>query len=146
MELIVAGRDRADDLGAGLRRQAETMQGHPHRPPVVRLIHSALHLREATDTTEYLERMLALMVINLGVNTRDVHIAGSTSLPGRMAAWLRRLLWKVFRYQHERITAQQNAVNRQLAVAMGLMREEYLEQQGRRDADGAAGAAEEAGT
>lgn len=117
MKLAVANKDRAGDLvreladAAAARSQEEAPEFHP-------LDYSALLLRSAANDDEFVEKFLKLMWHRAGVTTEDFHIPRKPGFIGGIMGRIKSVLWKVFRYQHDRIAFQQNTVNTQLTAAI----------------------------
>lgn len=108
MELYVAGQDRSSDIGAELTRQAARHQGalSPWSPR-----DSALTLKESVTPIDYIDRTIRLMRLRCAVSTETFPVPGK---PGPMGSILRKVkavLWKLLRYQHDRMAFQQNAIN-----------------------------------
>lgn len=125
MKLYVGGEERTDGLGAEVETAARALGSHPDAVPRVEDFHSALILREAEDMSDYVQKLLDLLVLKAGGSTSDFYIQRRPGLRGTIAAKFKQVLWKLFRYQHERLLFQQNAVNTQLTVALQFMHEEH---------------------
>lgn len=119
MYLGIAGQDRSADTGADLARRAAR-----HRGPLSRWSEadSALSLREARDTQDFLERYCRLVRLHTAASVADFPIPGRPGAAGTLLRQLKAFLWKLLRYQHERMAGQQNAINGLVAHAVDLQR------------------------
>jgi len=108
MELIVAGKDRSVDIGAELTRRAARHQGalSPWSPR-----DSALALKESSDPIDYLDRTIRLMRLRGAVSTESFPIPSRPEAMGTMLRKVKAVLWKLLRYQHDRMAFQQNVIN-----------------------------------
>ncbi len=120
MHLVIAGKDRTADLGAALRRDAEAMArgGRDRTPPRLPPAISALVLRQAGSDAAYLDEFLRLLRYRDGVDTCAFAIPGRPGPLGRLAVAVRRLLWRLLRYQHDRMAFRQNLINSALVSAL----------------------------
>ena len=123
MHLTVAGKDRGSDLGQEIAAAAAQLQASG---TICALSpeHSALVLKASTDRADYLRRYVALLRLRHGVRTADYYVARRPGWTGQMAAAVKTLLWKLLRYQHDRIAFQQNAVNELAIDALEFQRDE----------------------
>jgi hypothetical protein len=113
MKISVAGRDRTEDLGPGLRRQAEAMTRLDPRRQPARIPEEigALALARAKSDAEYLEQFARLVRYRDAVDTFDYNIPRKPGLTGFLMGRLKGFLWKLLRYQHDRIAFRQNMIN-----------------------------------
>ena len=114
MKITVAGQDRSGDLGQAVAAEAARLQatgGIGELSPA----HSARNLQAAGDANDYSRRFVELLRMRHGVRTSDYYIPRGPGLRGKVAVALKSILWKLLRYQHERITYQQNLIN-ELAI------------------------------
>ena len=120
MKLIVAGHDRTQDLGPALRQQAAMMArgDDRHQPARIAANISALALRGAASDAGYLDELIRLLRYRDGVDTLPFHIPGRPGLCGRLLVRVKQGLWKLLRYQHDRIAFRQNLINTLLASAL----------------------------
>ncbi|MFA5042686.1 MAG: hypothetical protein WC381_07295 [Kiritimatiellia bacterium] len=120
MKLSVAGQDRTQDLGIDLRRRAEAMKRSPAGrklaplPPEI----GALALARAGSDAEYMERLIRLIGYRDAVDTLDFDIPRKPGLTSLIMPRLKAFLWKLLRYQHDRIVFRQNLINTQLTSAL----------------------------
>jgi len=113
MKLRVADRDRSSDLGGEVREAARRHRdagGPRFRAPE----HSALALKQARTEAEYHDRFLELLKIRPDLDTSPFDAPGRPGFAGRLASGVRRLLWRVLRYQHDRMAFQQSGMTRLL--------------------------------
>ena len=122
----LGGKEVTDDLLPRLEKKAA------ERDPA--LAEQALRqapvaaLRDAPSERLELDRWLALLRAHGSIRTEDFAIPARPGAAGRVMGGLKRGLWKLLRYQHERTAVQQNAVNFQLALALeSVLKEQRLE-------------------
>ena len=120
MKLSVAGQDRIQDLGQALHQQAEAMERGPARRKLVPLPPeiSALALARAQSDAEYMDHLIRLIRYRDAVDTLDFDIPRKPGLAGLIMTRLKAFLWKLLRYQHDRIAFRQNLINTQLTSAL----------------------------
>lgn len=108
MYLNIAGKDRSADVGANLARQAARHQGalSPWSPR-----DSALSLKESRNAADYLERFCRLMRLRYSLSTDAFPIPARPGTAGTLLRKLKGMLWKLLRYQHDRMAFQQNSIN-----------------------------------
>ena len=108
MYLNIAGKDRSIDIGASLTRQAARHQGalSPWSPR-----DSALSLKESRNDADYLERFCKLMRLRYALSTETFPIPARPGTAGTLLRKLKGMLWKLLRYQHDRMAFQQNSIN-----------------------------------
>lgn len=120
MKLSIAGHDRTQDLGPELRQQAAIMArgDDRHQPARIAAHISALALARAQSDTEYLDHLIRLIRYRDAVDTLDFDIPRKPGLAGLCMTRLKAFLWKLLRYQHDRIAFRQNLINTQLTSAL----------------------------
>jgi len=123
VHLTVAGKDRSGDLGVEVAAAAAQLQASGSVGALAPE-HSALVLKAAADRADYLRRYLGLLGLRHGVRTADYYVPRGPGWRGRIAAAMKTALWKLLRYQHDRIAFQQNAVNELAIAALEFQREE----------------------
>ena len=108
MRIVVAGIDKSSEIGSELTRRAAR-----HRGPLSpwSAADSALSLRASRDMMDYLERYGKLMRLRYALSTDPFPIPGKPGTAGSLMKKLKAFLWKLFRYQHDRMAYQQNAIN-----------------------------------
>ena len=122
MKLVIAGKDRTDDLG---RQLAETAQRRTQAilEESLRKESDVLALRESDSQEEYLRRHVTLLRARNCVDPARFETPCRPGVFGRCLHGIRMFLWKVFRYQHEWTAARQNTINVQLAYELECERE-----------------------
>ena len=120
MKLSVAGQDRTHDLGRELRRQAAVMERGEtnHKPKPSLVAPDIIPLARAQSEVEYLDQLVGLIRCRNAVDTLDFAIPRKPGVVGRCMTRLKALLWKLLRYQHDRIAFQQNLINAHLTNAL----------------------------
>jgi len=126
MNVHVAGQDRSGDLGADITREAEALAARDDAPEFLKYPHSAVFLNSSRDDAQFIDRLTSLLLAKTGTSARSFWIPRRPGLLGGLMAGLKRALWKVLRYQHERMSFQQNVVNLQISATLEFLREEYL--------------------
>ena len=114
MKLRIAGIDRSGDLGVELTRAA---LGRPDNGLSSDIADEAdvLALGRASDVSDYLSRHVRVLRSRNQPDPEKFTVpAGSGALAGLMAL-IRRVLWKLTRWQTDRMAFRQNAVNVQLS-------------------------------
>ena len=113
MKLSVAGQDRTHDLGRELRQQAEVMKRGEtnHKPKPALVAPDIMPLARAQSEAEYLDQLIGLIRCRNAVDTLDFAIPRKSGVVGWFMTRLKALLWKLLRYQHDRIAFQQNLIN-----------------------------------
>ena len=123
MNLSVAGKDRSGDLGRAVAADAARLQASGD-VGALSPEHSALVLKAAADRADYLRRYVDLLRQRHGVRTADFYVPRRPGWVGWVAGSVKTLLWKLLRYQHDRIAFQQNAVNELAIDALEFQRDE----------------------
>ena len=103
--------ERTCDPGAPVRRDPES---------------SAMILGQAVDEADYLDRLVRLAWIQPDISTGDFDIPRRPGFCGRWMAVFKGMLWKLLRYQHDRMAFQHNRVYSQHAALFEFERAEYL--------------------
>lgn len=108
MRLTIAGQERSSDIGATLSGQAKRHQGALSRWSPE---DSALSLKHSRNAADYLNRYCRLMRLRYAVSTESFPIPGKPGASGSLLRKVKGFLWKLLRYQHDRMAFQQNSVN-----------------------------------
>lgn len=111
MRLWVSGIERTGDLGEAVRKTALGRGKSGPAPAWISPEISAMMLREAGTEEEYRAEFLRLLRYRDGLDTVDFHIPRRPGLAGAIAARFKRALWRLLRYQHDRIIFRQNLIN-----------------------------------
>lgn len=114
MKISIAGKDRTADLGRAIASEAARLKADGSVGSLSPE-HSALRLKETSGRADYLRRYIELLRLRHGTRTTDYYIPRGPGLRGRMAVAMKTFLWKLLRYQHDRMSFQQNLVN-ELAI------------------------------
>lgn len=117
MRIIVAGKDRSAELGPALAEEADRRSQDP-RCLFLDWSVNALSLADARDEGDYLHRLTRLVRAKNHVDTRIFDIPRRPGRLGSALAGFKRLLWKVLRYQHDRVTFRQNLINSNLTALL----------------------------
>jgi hypothetical protein len=113
MQIIIAGEDRTGELGEKIRQNAAGLKRLTGRsaPPEISAEIGALTLRKASSDAEYLRHFLRLLRYRDAFDTYDFDIPRRPSPLGAVMSGLKKFLWKLLRYQHDRIAFRQNLIN-----------------------------------
>ncbi|MDD5483454.1 MAG: hypothetical protein PHP98_07370 [Kiritimatiellae bacterium] len=113
MQIIIAGEDCTGELGAKIRQSAARLKKLTGRsaPPEISAAIGALTLRKASSDAEYLRHFLRLLRYRDAFDTYDFDIPRRPAPLGAVLAGLKKFLWKLLRYQHDRIAFRQNLIN-----------------------------------
>ena len=117
MKIIIADNDRTKDLGAEIRRAANTRR-RGRAPQSVSPIIGALCLSKTESEEEYLREFIRLLRYRDAFDTLDFDIPRRPGPRGRVMAAIKKLLWKLLRYQYARIAFKQNLINRMFTNAL----------------------------
>lgn len=130
MKLFVGGEDRSGDLGRTVEKQSDRLAAHPDVPLEWEPFHSALFLREAQDNTDYITKLIDLLVLKSETSSADFYIQRRPGAAGAAVAFIKKYLWRWTRYQHDHVRFQQNTVNTQLAIALQFLLEQHQSEVG----------------
>lgn len=117
MKIIVNSQDRTPELESRIRDAIRSREGGP-KPADISPEIGALRLAEAKTEAEYQELLLRLIRYRDNVDTLPFDIPRRPGLLGGLMAGVRRFLWKLLRYQHDRVTSRQNLINSTLSAAI----------------------------
>ncbi len=113
----IAGQEASDELRAEFHRKQEAMRASglfyfgPREA-------SALRMASAGDDSEWLALWMQILPQRAGIALDGFTIAAQPGFRGRVLQRVRSLLWRVFRYQHERVAYRQNLVNAHMVTAI----------------------------
>ncbi|MFN2352425.1 MAG: hypothetical protein ABR497_10810 [Kiritimatiellia bacterium] len=110
MQIWVAGKP-APELAGQVRAAADDMARGPRRPDEVSPEIGAPALAHCASDADYLEHFMRLLRYRDAVDTLDFEIPCRPGPAGRLMRALKRVLWKLLRYQHDRIAFRQNLIN-----------------------------------
>ena len=123
--VLIGGQDRTTDVGQAI--VAAAAQRRAAAPdPVDDRVAGILALRQAGSESEFNARLIELLQQRAGLDTGPFPIPRKPGRAGRMVARAREALWKLLRYQHDRMAFQQSALNLQTAYALEFERDELL--------------------
>ncbi len=111
MRLWVNGRDRTADIGESVSKSAVVREKRGPAPARISSDISAMMLLDARSEEEYRAEFLRLLRYRNGLDTFDFHIPRKPGPAGALAARFKGVLWRLLRYQHDRISFRQNLIN-----------------------------------
>ena len=114
MKITVGGMDRSGDVVPQIVADAAQLTA-TRAIGMLAPDHTALRLKASADLDDYVGRFVDLLRIRHGIRTADYYIPRGPKLRGKLAAAMKNSLWKLLRYQHDRIAFQQSAAN-ELAI------------------------------
>lgn len=123
MKIVIANRDRTEEIAPGLKAGADRLLAGPLNDPLPMPL-NALSLRDAKNEAEFLDRWSGLVRRKASVDTLKFHTARKPGALGTLALRLRMALWKILRYQHNYAVARQNLINSQLTAALEFQLDE----------------------
>ena len=113
MKIIIAGQDCTKELGGEIWQRAAALKKLTGRaaPPKVSVEIGALALHKAASDADYLNHVVRLLRYRDAFDTYDFDIPRKPGLVGSVMARIKKVLWKLLRYQHDRIAFRQNLIN-----------------------------------
>lgn len=127
MKITVAGKDRTAEIGQQIAADAARLKATCSIDSLSPE-HSALLLKQAASRDDYTRRFIGLLRIRHGARTTDFYIPRGPGLKGKVAVALKSFLWKLLRYQHDRMAYQQNLIN-ELAINALEFQQDQLSQE-----------------
>ena len=121
MKITVAGKDRTGDVGHAIQARAATFAPISNYGPS----DSALSLREAANEDKYVAKFNTLLRHHRSIKTDIIPVSQRGGMAGRVACMFKKVLWRLLRHQHDRIAAQQNAINELLVMSFVLQYDAY---------------------
>ena len=121
--ILIAGRDRTADLLPALRDEAVRHAADPMHHELPREL-QACSLRDCRTEREFEARYFALLRRKHHAAPLDFTIQRRPGLRGAVMARLKRALWKLLVYQHDRMSFLQNMINTSLVSALDFDRQE----------------------
>ena len=128
MKLSVAGQDQSASLGNEIAAEAARLAQVPGGIGALDPAHSARQLAAATSEADYLQHYLKLLRMRQGVRTSDFYIPRRAGWVGHFVACIKARLWRLLRYQHYRLTLQQNLINELAAHAVEFQQEAWQQE------------------
>lgn len=119
MNIRIAGEDRTSELKPLIEAETARMAAMGECvlfPPEI----SALRLRGQPDHAAYLDALTDLVRRRHHIDTLGFRIPRKPGAAGALTAFARKILWRVFRYQHDRMAYRQNLVNSHLMTLLEL--------------------------
>jgi hypothetical protein len=124
VKLFIAGNESPPGLRERIAASAKRRE--QEKPlQVLAPQHSALSLKNVSGQDAYLRQFIRLLWMRHGVSTAPFDVPTSRTLFGPLMAAIKRILWKLLRYQHDRITFQQNLVNELLIDAAEMQQQMF---------------------
>ena len=113
MKIIIAGHDCTKELGGEIWKRAADLKKITGRaaPPKVSAEIGALALHKAVSDADYLNHFVRLLRYRDAFDTYDFDIPRKPGVVGSVMARIKKVLWKLLRYQHDRIAFRQNLIN-----------------------------------
>ncbi len=113
MKIMIAGQDCTKELGGEIQERAAALKKLTGRaaPPQVSTEIGALALHKASSDADYLNHFARLLRYRDAFDTYDFDIPRRPGLAGAIMAKIKKMLWKLLRYQHDRIAFRQNLIN-----------------------------------
>ncbi len=122
-KILVAGRDRTADLGPALAAEAKAHAADRMYNPLPAEL-QAVSLRGCRSEAEFESRYFTLVRRKHHSSTADFIIQRRPGWKGAVLARLKRVLWKLLLYQHDRMSFLQNMINTSLLSALDFDRQE----------------------
>lgn len=113
MKITIAGQDCTKELGGEIWQRAAALKkikGHAASLKISAEI-GALALHKAASDADYLNHFVRLLRYRDAFDTYDFDIPRKPGVAGAMMARIKKVLWKLLRYQHDRIAFRQNLIN-----------------------------------
>lgn len=113
MKILIAGQDCTKELGGEIRQKSAALKKLSGRaaPPNISTEIGALALHKASSDADYLNHFVRLLRYRDAFDTYDFDIPRKPGPFGAIMARIKRVLWKLLRYQHDRIAFRQNLIN-----------------------------------
>ena len=101
---------------------------HPSADQIYECVKDRIAGLSRTTVYRVLDRLVEFVRSRSSLHTDDFYIPRRPGAAGHLLAWARQKLWRLLRYQHDRMAFQQNLVNSQVTLALEFMRSEYRRQ------------------
>jgi hypothetical protein len=112
MKIIIAGQDCTKELGGEIRQRAAELKKLTLRAPrKISVEIGALALHKAVSNADYLNHFVRLLRYRDAFDTYDFDVPRRPGVAGAIMARIKKALWKLLRYQHDRIAFRQNLIN-----------------------------------
>lgn len=133
MKILINNKDRTGELEPRIREALQTRNTRMGPDEIAPEI-GALSLREAASEADYQERLIRLLRYRDNVDTLPFDIPHRGGVRGRCLATLKSFLWKLLRYQHDRMSFRQNLINSLYTSAIEFEREQRMSEIARLEA------------
>lgn len=110
MKILINNSDRTAEMETRIRNGSHAHAGRRGPDEIAQDI-SALRLADAASETEYQQTLLRLIRYRDNVDTLPFDIPHRGGIRGRVMVAVKQALWKLLRYQHDRMTFRQNLIN-----------------------------------
>jgi len=113
MRIIIAGQDCTKELGGEIRQRAEELKKLKGRaaPSQIPAEIGALALHKSNSDADYLDNFVQLLRYRDASEPCDFDIPRKPGFAGAVMTQIKKMLWKLMRYQHDRIAFRQNLIN-----------------------------------
>lgn len=122
IKMSIAGRDRSADLAEELVAQAE-LRSNPDLAEKIEKEKDILCLKDSDGIEDYLNRHLLLMCSRNCVDPASFDLPSGRGVIGVLLRFIRRLFWKISRWQCDQMAFRQNAVNVQTTYLIEFERD-----------------------
>lgn len=115
--ILVGGQDRTAEILPFLDAAVASVPPSRH----LRGLHendSAMSLLQSAHENDYQDRLISLLRMRRGMDTRDFEVPVRPGWIGRLQKPIRVFLWRLLKYQHDRMAFQQNMINEMLVSAL----------------------------
>jgi len=113
-----------DDATAGAAAGSAKAVSDPALDLLIEGESAVLELRRAANEADYLRRHIALMRIRASLDPARFTLSGRRGLAGLAGLFVRRVAWRLLRYQHEWFAFHENAILNQLAHEIDCLHDE----------------------
>lgn len=122
MYLSIGGKDRSADVGAELTARAAR---RPQSPARWSSADSALSLKRALNREDFIARYVGLLKLRYALSTEPFPAPARPGFAGALMRRIKGVLWKLLRYQHDHMAAQQNSLNELVINALEFQRHSF---------------------
>jgi len=123
VKLMLAGRDRTDDVGADVEVQARALSD-PELESLLRGEQPVLDLGAGCGGPAYIRHFTQLVRIRTSVDTAKIRVPEGHGFGGGLWMAFRRLMWRIMRFAHDDYAFRQNTVNTALGYGLEFESEE----------------------
>lgn len=122
VKLSIAGRDRSADLAEELVAQAER-RSNPDLTEKIEKEKDILCLKDSGGAEDYQDRHLLLMRSRNCVDPASFNLPSGRGLIGVLLRFVRRIFWKISRWQCDEMAFRQNAINAHMTYQLEFERD-----------------------